>query len=96
MLTVNGVSIPEKKHKVREITLPSGAVAIVRLGYGRDLIKVQKEIGKETDLLPFALIATLTQINGQQLQTDLMMDMELPDVFALQAEVMPNFLPPAK
>ncbi len=100
-LTVNGVNV----HGVREsaagalrtIALPSGASAMVRKGYGRDLMRAQRvAAGGDSTAVVFALIAELAEIDGRRIVYEDVLAMEMGDVLALQAEVVgENFpLPP--
>lgn len=85
----------ESKHK--RVTLPSGAVATIRKGKGRDLIRVQKAIDPKDkdaeDMFMFAIIAELAKLDGKRITKEHLLDMSLADVLALQKEVVgDNFL----
>ncbi|HLW71355.1 MAG TPA: hypothetical protein VKS22_12120 [Candidatus Binataceae bacterium] len=82
--------------KTREITLPSGRKAVIREGFGRDLMRAQK-VAKTVDEIPMALVAQLVEIDGAAVLYEDLLDMNLPDVLMLQGRVMSgNFdSPPA-
>src|SRR6266851_2919591 len=91
-LRINGVRIGERAdagHEVsRAIELPSGARAEVRKGLGRDLMRAQRTAaGGDASAVVFALIAELARVDGRKLVYEDVLDMELADVLALQAEV---------
>jgi hypothetical protein len=86
-----------------EIVLPSGHVATVREGRGRDLIQAQRLVGKnaESGAMLQALAAILCEIDGKPVLYEDMLEMPLADVLVLEAEVLGNFpqaaspMPPA-
>jgi hypothetical protein len=91
-ITVNGVSIGAAQaaddRNIRTLELPSGACAEVRKGYGRDLMRAQRAAeGGDASAVVFALIAELTRIDGRNLVYEDVLEMDLADVLALQAEV---------
>jgi hypothetical protein len=91
-VTVNGVRIGGEKVKEeqdsRTIELPSGARATVRKGHGRDLMRAQRAAaGGDASAVVFALIAELTHLNGHRVVYEDVLEMDLADVMALQAEV---------
>ncbi|HXN14246.1 MAG TPA: phage tail assembly protein [Candidatus Acidoferrales bacterium] len=91
-LMVNGVPIgsgeTNEEQSVRTIDLPSGARAEVRKGYGRDLMRAQRTAaGGDASAVVFALIAEVARINGQKIVYEDVLEMDLADVMALQAEV---------
>lgn len=77
----------------RRITLPSGRVAMVREGRGRDLIQAQRAVGKtaESTAMLQALAALLCQVDGKDLIYEDVLDMPVADVLMLEAEVLGNF-----
>lgn len=80
---------PAKATYPKSIPLPSGGFAVIkRKGKGRDLPKAQARAG-EPDKLAFALIAMLCTVNGVELTVEQVDHLELEDVLALVAEVMP-------
>jgi hypothetical protein len=91
-LRINGVRIgaggeaeQEGGHKV---DLPSGARAEVRKGLGRDLMRAQRTAaGGDASAVVFALIAELAVVDGRKVVYEDVLEMELADVLALQAEV---------
>jgi hypothetical protein len=91
-VTVNGVRIggaeAVEAGETRTIELPSGARAEVRKGMGRDLMRAQRAVaGGDASAVVFALIAELVRIDGRKIVYEDVLEMELADVMALQAEV---------
>jgi hypothetical protein len=90
-LTVNGVRVGaegKSAAEARTIALPSGAVATVRKGCGRDLMRAQRVTeGGDATAVVFALIAELAEIDGRRIAFEDVLAMELGDVIALQGEV---------
>lgn len=70
----------------KELTLPSGKIAIIEKGKGKDLLQAQMK-AKSSDEIPYALIAELTEIDGQKLVYEDILEMDLEDVLALQGEI---------
>jgi hypothetical protein len=90
--TVNGVRLsgsePKEAEEIRTIDLPSGARAEVRKGYGRDLMRAQRAAaGGDASAVVFALIAEVTRVDGRKIVYEDVLEMDLADVMALQAEV---------
>ena len=90
--TVNGVRVSgaeaKEQEEVRTIDLPSGSRAEVRKGYGRDLMRAQRAAaGGDANAVVLALIAEVTRVDGRKIVYEEMLEMELADVMALQAEV---------
>lgn len=90
--TVNGVRISGAaigdEQGTRAIELPSGARAEVRKGYGRDLMRAQRAAaGGDASAVVFALIAEVTRVDGRKIVYEDVLEMDLADVMALQAEV---------
>lgn len=75
---------------MKEIILPSGKKATVKDGKGRDLLNAQRK-SKSTEEIVYALLAELTEVEGQKLVYEDILDMDLKDVLALQIEVLGNF-----
>jgi hypothetical protein len=91
-VTVNGVRIgateAREEAEFRTIDLPSGTRAEVRKGHGRDLMRAQRAAaGGDASAVVFALIAELTSLEGRKIVYEDVLEMELADVMALQAEV---------
>jgi hypothetical protein len=90
-LTVNGVRVggaEKQEEEIRTVELPSGKCAEVRKGFGRDLMRAQRaSAGGDASAVIFALIAELTRIDGRKIVYEEVLEMELADVMALQAEV---------
>lgn len=70
----------------KTINLPSGKVAILRNGKGIDLLHAQMK-AKTSEEIPYALIAELTEIDGQKLVYEDILDMDLTDVIELQSAI---------
>jgi len=83
----------------RGVTLPSGKLAAIRRGKGRDLMRAQRAVAANPDptAVVFALIAELAQIDGASIVYEDVVEMDLGDVLMLQAEVTgANFPEPAQ
>ena len=70
----------------KELTLPSGKVAVIEKGKGKDLLQAQIK-AKASDEIPYALIAELVEIDGQKLVYEDILELDLEDVIALQGEI---------
>jgi hypothetical protein len=79
----------EQLAQSRSLTLPSGKIAAIRKGKGRDLMRAQRAIAGNPDptAVVFALIAELAQIEGASIVYEDVVEMDLGDVLVLQAEV---------
>lgn len=75
----------------KTLTLPSGKTAVLRKGKGFDLFQAQKK-AKTSEEIPYALIAELVEIDGLKLVYEDILELDLEDVIALQAEVSGKFL----
>ena len=62
----------------KELTLPSGKIAIIEKGKGKDLLQAQIK-AKTSDEIPYALIAELVYED--------ILEMDLEDVLSLQGEI---------
>src|SRR5690242_7131262 len=73
----------------RTTTLPSGKRAEVLNGKGRDLMRAHRAVAGNTEPMSvsFALIAELARIEGKPLVYEDVLEMDLEDVLALEAEV---------
>lgn len=85
--------IRAKQVITREIMLPSGRVAAIREGRGRDLINAQRAAGRnaESTALLQALVAMLCTVGGKELIYEDVLEMPIADVLMLEAEVLGNF-----
>jgi hypothetical protein len=102
---INGVDVSEEVTKEfvadKTLTLPSGKIATIRKGHGRDLMKAQRDLLGTPDAgiamaITYSLVATLTKIDGEFIGYDDIMDMDLQDAIALQGAVLgENFRSPA-
>lgn len=70
----------------KTLNLPSGKIAILEQGKGRDLLQAQMK-AKTSDEIPYALLAELCEIDGQKLVYEDILELDLEDVIALQAEI---------
>ena len=70
----------------KTLLLPSGKTAVIRKGKGFDLFQAQKK-AKTSDEIPYALIAELAEIDGVKLVYEDILELDLEDVIALQAEI---------
>ncbi|MFN3396497.1 MAG: hypothetical protein ACK4Z9_06865 [Thermodesulfovibrionales bacterium] len=75
---------------MKEIVLPSGKRATIKDGKGRDLLNAQRKVKSPEEIL-YALLAELTEIDGQRLVYEDILEMDLQDVLALQMEIAGNF-----
>jgi hypothetical protein len=67
----------------KEITLSDGRLAVIKDGKGRDLLNAQKK-AKTSDEIPYALIAELTEIDGEYLVYEDILEFPIEDVIKLQ------------
>ena len=74
----------------KTLSLPSGKTATLRKGRGFDLLQAQIK-AKTSEEIPYALIAELTEIDGQKLVYEDILELDLSDVIALQAELSGKF-----
>lgn len=74
----------------KTLILPSGKTAVIRKGKGNDLLQAQMK-AKTSEEIIYALIAELSEIDGQSLVYEDLLDMDLEDVVALQAEISGKF-----
>lgn len=70
----------------KEITLSDGKIAIIKDGKGRDLLNAQKK-AKSSDEIPYALIAELTEIDGNYLVYEDILELPIADVIQLQEAI---------
>ena len=74
----------------KTFTLPSGKTAVVEKGRGFDLLQAQKN-AKTSEEIPYALIAELTEIDGEKLVYEDILELDLEDVIALQSAITGKF-----
>ena len=70
----------------KEITLSDGKIAVIKDGKGRDLLNAQKK-AKTSDEIPYALIAELTEIDGNYLVYEDILELPIEDVILLQEAI---------
>lgn len=75
---------------MKEITLSSGKTATIKDGKGKDLLNAQKK-ARTSDEILFALIAEITEIDGQTVIYEDLLEMALEDVLMLQSEISGKF-----
>lgn len=74
----------------KTLILPSGKTAEIRQGKGYDLLQAQMK-AKNSEEIPYALIAELVEIDGTSLVYEDILEMDLSDVVALQGEISGKF-----
>ncbi|MGH7814660.1 MAG: hypothetical protein ACREQI_11750 [Candidatus Binataceae bacterium] len=93
-LIVNGVKIGDGANGPgdgveKTVDLPSGSRAVIRAGKGRDLMRAQRAAaGGGVSAVAMALIAELAVIDNRNLVYEDVLEMELADVMALEAEIL--------
>ena len=70
----------------KEIKLSDGKLAVIKDGKGLDLLNAQKK-AKTSDEIPYALIAELTQIDGNYLVYEDILELPIEDVILLQEAI---------
>jgi hypothetical protein len=78
----------------RQIPLPSGRIATIREGRGRDLINAQRAVGKtaESSALLQALVAMLCTEDGKEIVYEDVLKMPVADVLMLEGRCWEIFL----
>ena len=71
---------------MRELTLPSGKKTKIEDGKGFHLLQAQRK-SKNTDEIPYALIAELTEFDGQKIPYEDILQFSLIDVSTLLNEI---------
>lgn len=74
----------------KNLTLPSGKNAVLHEGRGFDLLQAQRK-AKTSEEIPYALIAELTEIDGQKLVYEDVLELPIEDVIALQSAISGKF-----
>lgn len=69
------------------IPLPSGVVAVMRPGKGRDLLAAQRAAGTDSHLVMYGLIAQLCTFNEQKKVMEDTLEMPLGDVMRLFGKI---------
>ena len=70
----------------KEIKLSDGKLAVIKDGKGLDLLKAQKK-AKTSDEIPYALISELTEIDGNYLVYEDILELPIEDVILLQEAI---------
>ena len=70
----------------KEIKLSDGKLAVIKDGKGLDLLNAQKK-AKTSDEIPYALIAELTEIDGNYLVYEDILELPIVDVILLQEAI---------
>jgi len=73
-----------------ELTLPSGKKVKLESGKGYHLLNAQRK-AKTAEEITFALIAELAEIDGKGIVYEDLLEFDLEDVLALQAEISGKF-----
>ena len=68
------------------IKLSDGKLAVIKYGKGLDLLNAQKK-AKTSDEIPYALIAELTEIDGNYLVYEDILELPIEDVILLQEAI---------
>ena len=71
---------------MKELTLPSGKIAVIKNGKGKDLFQAQIKAKLPEEII-YALIAELVEIDGAQIVYEDIFEMDLSDVIMLQNEI---------
>ena len=70
----------------KEIKLSDGKLAVIKDGKGLDLLNAQKK-AKTSDEIPYELIAELTEIDGNYLVYEDILELPIEDVILLQEAI---------
>ena len=70
----------------KEIKLSDGKLAVIKDGKGLDLLNAQKK-AKTSNEIPYALIAELTEIDGNYLVYEDILELPIEDVILLQEAI---------
>ena len=70
----------------KETNLSDGKLAVIKDGKGLDLLNAQKK-AKTSDEIPYALIAELTEIDGNYLVYEDILELPIEDVILLQEAI---------
>ena len=70
----------------KEIKLSDRKLAVIKDGKGLDLLNAQKK-AKTSDEIPYALIAELTEIDGNYLVYEDILELPIEDVILLQEAI---------
>ena len=70
----------------KEIKLSDGKLAVIKDGKGLDLLNAEKK-AKTSDEIPYALIAELTEIDGNYLVYEDILELPIEDVILLQEAI---------
>lgn len=77
---------------MKEITLPSGRIAIIKDGKGKDLFWAQKMANDASEIMKMLMIR-LVEIDGKPITEDDLDEMDIADVITLTAEFGKIFSP---
>jgi len=85
--------MPEKdKAFLKEVALPSGKIACIKEGKGKDLFWALSNSTGQNDIIKL-LIVRLTEIDGKPITEDDLEELPLADVMALMGEFTEIFSP---
>ena len=77
---------------MKEITLPSGKIAVIKDGKGKDLFWAQKMANDASEIMKMLMIR-LVEIDGKQITEDDLDEMDIADVLMLTSEFGKIFSP---
>lgn len=77
---------------MKEITLPSGKIAIIKDGKGKDLFWAQKMANDASEIMKMLMIR-LVEIDGKSITEDDLDEIDIVDVITLTAEFGKIFSP---
>jgi len=77
---------------MKEITLPSGKIAIIKDGKGKDLFWAQKMANDASEIMKMLMIR-LVEIDGKSITEDDLDEIDIADVITLTAEFGKIFSP---
>ena len=90
-LAANNPRPNERKNmSTTELVLPSGKNVKIEQGKGFHLLNAQRK-AKTSEEITFALIAELAEVDGQKIVYEDLLEFDLEDVLALQAEISGKF-----
>lgn len=75
----------------KELTLSDGSIAKIGEFKGKHVLQAQKVVGKDSDKMLFALIASCVQINDKPIVMEDLDEMNGSDVLTLMGEFSGNF-----
>jgi len=79
----------------KSVTLSDGRVVSLRRPKGRDLLEATRRANRDVSRIQFELIGLVAEVDGEPLDAEALMDMDLEDVTSLMTAYRrtPGFLP---